>query len=185
MKKRDTIWYMCIILIIVFFIWGIIDYIFGNVDLVGDRLYIILISLLCIFTYKKLRISKTVAYFGLIPIFLHAWGNYNAVWFNIPFDHVLHFTAGIVIGMIFYNYLQLKHSKFTAAILALCITAGIGSFLEIIEFLGYIFGGEGRGIFYYGAGDVGEWSNSIKDMIMNTFGAIVGIISSIFSKRLK
>lgn len=66
---------------------------------------------------------------------------------------------------------------------------GIGAVVEISEFVGYLFAGEGEGAFQFGPGDGvaglkgtefidaigGGWINEGWDFIYNTIGILVGI----------
>ena len=79
---------------------------------------------------------------------------------GIPFDRIMHFTAGIALAFVFYQFLSksgIKTNKIALALLAIFIATGIASMTEIMEFIGYSFLGEGEGLLFYGTGDFGEW----------------------------
>lgn len=172
--RRDARHYIILGVLVVNVLWGIFDLIFGNVDFIIDRFYIAAIALAVLFCYRQLKITPFILCVGLIPVILHDIALYESH-FILPYDHYVHFTAGLAIGMVVYNYMHsIERNHLRAFLVAVCVTAGVGSFMEIIEFLGYTIGGEGGGILFYGAGDLGEWNNAVRDMIMNTFGAMVG-----------
>jgi len=174
MNKIDIISAGCVG---IFSIWAGIDVITGNIGFIADHIYLAVLSLLVLLLHRKMQLSVPIVLIGLIPIILHSIGWYHVFWLGVPFDLYLHFFSGLAIGLIFYEYMKNKNAKLKVhnAVLAVFITAGLGSFLEVFEYIGYTFGGAGTGIFFYGAGDFGEWANASKDMIANTFGAIFGV----------
>jgi hypothetical protein len=106
----------------------------------------------------------------------------------MPFDRIMHFIAVAAIAALFYQYIYSyekdKMSKFSISIISILIASGIGSLMEIIEFVGYSYLGKGEGLLFYGTGDFGEWNNLSWDLISNTFGAITSVIvMSIFYSR--
>jgi len=109
---------------------------------------------------------------------------YGDIYLGIPFDHWIHFVAGIFLGLFFYDYFsKIIKNKATVLLLSILVSAGIGSLLEIVEFVGYSYLGKGEGILFYGSGDWGEWNNMSLDLIFNTTGALAGGLI-IFIKRL-
>jgi uncharacterized membrane protein YjdF len=68
-------------------------------------------------------------------------------------------------------------------ILAVLASLGVGSVIEISEYVGFLFVGEGEGFFYFGGtGDItqkentdGAWVNSSIDMIFNLIGSLAGL----------
>ncbi len=146
------------IMTIGFICWGIFDIIIQNTDFIADRFYLAGISFLALLIYERMHISIPILLFGSLPIALHSIGWYHVVWFGLPYDHYLHFSAGLAIGLIFYESLKKTTKISTLGLFAItiCIVGGIGSFMEIFEFLGYTFFGEGGGILFYGSGDYGE-----------------------------
>ena len=75
-------------------------------------------------------------------------------------------------------------SRAIVAVLAVILACGMGTFIEITEYFGYAYLGEGEGILRFGAGDEGEWNDAVWDMICNTLGAITGAVAmALFSRR--
>jgi len=163
---------LTIVMFAFFSIWAIADIAAGRTDWIVDRFYLALISLGAFFLHKRMHLSNYALVVGLLPVIMHAFGRYEMVWFSLPYDFYLHLAAGFAIGMIFFEYFLEKKlpSRITLAVL---VTAGIGSLLEILEFTGYLVGGAGSGIFFYGTGDYGDWANAIQDMFSNTVGALL------------
>jgi uncharacterized membrane protein YjdF len=148
----------------------------GNTGFIADRLLLAGISLAAVLLHKKLQMTVYSAVIGLVPVTLHSLGWYHTYWLGIPFDLFLHFSAGFAISLILFDCLKGQClSTWHSALFAIMATAGLGSFLEIFEYLGFSYGGEGTGIFFYGAGDFGEWANATKDMIANTLGATLSV----------
>ena len=173
---------------IVFFIaWGLQAIIIKDTEFVFDRFFTAAIALAALFTYRKIKLNLPIALLSAFTLLLHHLKLYGNFYFGIPFDRIMHFTAGVTLCLIFYNYLyksKTLQNKWTVSLLAICIAAGIGSFMEIIEFVGYSFLGQGEGILFYGTGDFGEWNNLSWDLIMNTCGAILGtLIYSFWPKK--
>lgn len=159
-----------------YLLWGIIDIIRWNVDWIADRFFLALVAGLTYLFYKKLNMSNSTIIAAAVPFVLHTFGWFDLVILGLPFDHYLHFSAGLALGLIFYDYLRMTHSRWSSAALAVCIASGIGSFMEVFEFIGYSIGGEGGGILFYGAGDIGEWNNAARDMLMNTLGSMLTVL---------
>jgi len=89
--------------------------------------------------------------------------------------------------MFLYEYLKV-FNKVERIIIVLLISLGIGSLIELIEFIGYLKLGVGDGLFYYGGiGDTGVnlramdavgggWLNTMWDLVYNLFGSLLGIV---------
>lgn len=175
------VWFL-VFIIALFSVWLVSDVILGNTDVLADRILIIIIGLSLLFMHRQLRLNMPVLLFGMVPVLLHSLGWYSIVFLGIPYDHYIHFFAGAAITIVLYR--ALAKDDHSGILLAVCVTAGLGSFMEIIEFLGYKYGGAGSGILFYGAGDYGEWNNAVWDMLMNTVGALVGAVFLYLKKRL-
>jgi len=193
-KNEKTINIMFYCAMAFFFFWGISEYFNKNYDLIADRFYIVGVLVIFYYSYKIWYMDMVSVLVGLVPLLLHSWGKFGSRLFGIPFDHYLHFSAGFALALIAHKYIYTitkrkiseksqKSRIITQAgilLIVLCVVAGIGSFLEVAEFYGADYLGEGRGVWLYGAGDFGGWENSVKDMIMNTLGAFFGSIFAIF-----
>jgi len=178
---------LAICICVFFIVLGIIDMTAGRKDLMADRFFIAFLALVSFFLYKKLHMN-IIMLVGLAAVVLHSIKLYGNNYFGIPFDHYMHVVGGFACALIFYNYLNhelKKKNHLQAFFLAVCITAGLGSFMEIMEFVGYSLLGQGGGVFFYGAGDIGEWNNAAWDMINNSIGAIVASFTCFLVDILK
>ncbi|MBW3011701.1 DUF2238 domain-containing protein, partial [Candidatus Woesearchaeota archaeon] len=168
----------------VFLIWGIIELFAGN-TLAYDRLFSAAIALIAFFLYKRMKLSLAALLFGLFALVLHNAYFYGNFYFGIPFDRIMHFTAGMAVAFIFYEFMSTKKiNKWGLMFLVIFIAAGITSMMEILEFFGYHYLQGGEGIFFYGTGDFGEYNNVSWDLISNTSGAIFASLL-LFLKKYK
>jgi len=182
--KIDKVKIVIVSVFIFFTLWGIYDIIIWNKDYIADRFLFSAIAIAAFFLRKKINLTLPLTLVGLVPIVIHSIKLYGNIYFGIPYDHYMHFFAGFALAMILFNYMYHLDGKKSIHIFvfAILLSAGLGSFMEIMEFLGYAVGGEGGGLIFYGAGDFGEWNNAVRDMICNTLGATVG--SAISTKSL-
>lgn len=174
-----------IIFSLVFFLaWGFYDLATRNYHFIADRFLDAGISLAALLLYRRMHLTTPTLLVGAVPLILHSLGLYTESYFGIPFDAILHFTAGLAIAMVLSQFLLNERMPYPRAFFfAVCATAGLGSFLEIVEWLGYIYLGEGGGILFYGAGDHGGWDNAVADMICNTAGAVCGFVAALVQFR--
>lgn len=152
---------------------------------------ILVISLLFLF-YKHFRLDHFIFILIFIALLLHnfgLFGFYNNTPIYFSYDRLTHFFGGFSLSFMFLNYFKIyfNKSKQNNLILIICsilIVLGIGSIIEIIEYLGYIILGQGEGFFYFGGtGDLGvnqnqlsAWINSSFDMIFNLLGTLFGLV---------
>jgi len=188
LTRHNIIKYVSIIAVLFFIIWGIIAIITKNYEFIFDRFFSAAICLLIIFVHKRMHFKIPVLLLGLVALTLHHLKLYGNFYFGLPFDRIMHFTAVAAIAAIFYQYLyhtESKKNKLKISILSVLIAIGIASLMEIIEFVGYSFLGQGEGILFYGTGDLGEWNNLSWDLISNTLGAITAtlVLTLNYSKR--
>ncbi len=155
---------------------------------------------------KKLKIGKTE--FILINVWimthllgffgLYAWGTKL-----IQYDNIVHFVTTIVIAWVVFNFfvktfernievrkLFNKHLFFLMFLVVsiATTTAFVG---EITEFGGFLFFGEGDGLFFMGDGDYngksiyGDYTDTMDDIITNIIGAVVGAFIYYFVRYKK
>lgn len=173
MKTKDPIIITGIIAIIILLTLGITAIIQNNIQSSYDRFYSIIVILITLYLHKKINITKPAITLGAIILLAHNLGLYGNT-FILPFDYIIHLASGIFLALVFYPYFKSTHKrKLTIITLTILISIGIGSLLEIIEFIGFSFLGEGEGILLYGKGDWGEWNNVSWDLINNTIGALI------------
>jgi len=175
-----------------FILWGIYLTFTKDYELIFDKFFTAAIALTALFLYQKIKLNLPITVVSLITILLHHLKLYGNFYLGIPFDRIMHFTAGFALVLIFYHYLyhsdkRKNPNRWKISILAILIAAGAASLIEIVEFVGYSSLGEGEGLLFYGTGDFGEWNNLSWDLICNTSGAILAalIFSVIKIKKKK
>ena len=178
-KKEDLIVKWITLAGFVFFIiWGIITIIVGDTGFIFDRFFSAGLVLVLYAFYHIMRLRLGVTIVALAVLLLHHLKLYGMFILGIPFDRLMHFTAGIALALIAYDYISRRSSLKPTEVLviAVLVAAGVGAIMEIIEFVGYSFLGAGEGLLFFGKGDFGEWNNASWDLMNNLFGAIVGAI---------
>ena len=144
------------------------------------------------FLAEYFHINKTGFILINLGIALHMLGSqgfYGQTIMFLGYDKIVHFTNGLAIAYAVTNYLihtiEIKHKAKTATIifLALSVTTMLGVVMELNEFVGYVYFGEGEGVFMPGDGDVqtlygedGFYVDTMMDIIFNTIGAIAGLL---------
>lgn len=161
--------------IITFLALGIYSISVKDVEFIFDRFFSAAIVSFSLYLYKKIQIKPSVLLFGLLILIFHHLKLYGNFYFGIPFDRGIHLLAGIFLGLVFYGYFsKVIKNKAVVITFSILVSLGLSSILEIIEFVGYSFLGSGEGILFYGTGDIGEWNNTIWDMISNLLGTFLG-----------
>ncbi len=187
-KEKNLYLLFVIIFVLLIFYSNFIRVYYYILDL---SISILIISFLFLF-YKKFKLDKSIFVLIFIALLLHNFGlfgfyNNSPIYFS--YDKLTHFFGGFALNFMFLNYLKAyfnksKQDNIILAIFSILITLGVGSIIEIIEYLGYIILGQGEGFFYFGGtGDLGinqdsfsPWINSSFDMIFNLIGSLFGII---------
>jgi len=180
-----------LIAVFFFIVFGFLAVVLGNKDYVFDRFFTAGLIFFIWLLHKRFHLKLWIFIVILFAITLHHLKLYGMFFFGIPFDRIMHFTAGFAIALLVYQYIKTNcHNltKWEIFFIAIFAAAGIASMMEIIEFVGYSFLGEGEGILFYGTGDFGEWNNACWDLICNTSGALIGSLSMMFiqiKKKIK
>ncbi|MEM3126644.1 MAG: hypothetical protein QW331_01060 [Candidatus Woesearchaeota archaeon] len=129
-----------------------------------------------LYIYKKL--SLPAIFLGVLHLIVHTMNLYGLQIFTTGynFDTIIHAFGGFAGAVIFFQLIKnnLKGHYFKTAIFTITFMAvmGAGAIVEIVEYGGKIFLGEGDGLFFYGLGDYGDWGNAIQDMLFNGIGAL-------------
>jgi len=116
-------------------------------------------------------------------VILHNTHLYGSAPFGIRFDHYMHYFAGFAIAIVVDRYFYERLTKLQRFILLSLIALGLGAIGEIAEWLGYGILGSGKGFFYYGIGDEGEWRNAVLDMIFDLAGGLTMAVISFLRKK--
>ncbi|MBD3355167.1 DUF2238 domain-containing protein, partial [Candidatus Woesearchaeota archaeon] len=160
MKKsteKKIIKWIIISSFIFFFSWGLYTILTKNYEIIFDKFFTAALILTVLFLYKKINLNIPITIFSLFTLTLHHLKLYGNFYFGIPFDRIMHFTAGFTLVLIFYQFLyhserKKNPSKWKISFLSILIAAGAASMIEIVEFAGYSFLGHGEGILFYGTG---------------------------------
>lgn len=165
-----------IAVMVFFIIWGTIAIVVREVFWIFDRFFSAFLALMALVFYRRMRLSAFSLMFGLAVLIMHHLNLYGNYYFSWPFDRYMHFFGGLAVTLFFAQYLYHSQGKrgIAVAFLSVTIAAGLGAYLEIIEFVGYATFGEGEGLLFYGTGDIGEWNNISWDLISNVSGGLVG-----------
>lgn len=155
-----------------FFILLIVYRLYDEPDLFLDGLVSLLLYTFFYHYHKTFHQDSLSWFFVTFTIILHNLHLYATSPFGIRFDHYMHFIAGFTIALVFDRLLSEKMPFFKRFIIIVLCALGFGAIGEIIEWLGYGILGSGKGFFYFGIGDEGEWRNAILDTIFNGFGGI-------------
>lgn len=163
-----------------------------------DNAFTIVFLLVIYLLNSKLQLRTIDLVLLNISLLVHNLGMfafYQWNWAFIEYDNLIHFVAGFSGGYIIFYLVEqqlrkIDHQKTSEVIerhrvllaflvIALVTTFGIG--VELMEFAGFTFFGQGEGLFFYGAGDVGKFGNpleiytdTMEDIIVNLFAAIIG-----------
>jgi len=101
---------------------------------------------------------------------------YQTSFYNIPYDKIVHFFASFVITLIAYNFIEETLSKkdrrrtFLVGFIILMIGVGLGTIVEIIEYLSTIIFKETI---------VGDYINNASDLVANLLGVILALVFSL------
>jgi hypothetical protein len=172
-----------------FIVWGTYTILTKDVEFIFDRFFGAAVVLFFLLMYKKLHLSAQSIILVLLALGIHNLKLYGNVYLGLPFDRIMHFYAVFAISIAVFEFIDHCESEkcqrwWKIAFVTILVSIGIASLVEIMEFIGYSFLGEGEGILFYGTGDFGEWNNTSWDLISNSLGAIAGTIL-VSLKRLK
>lgn len=188
-QEEKIIQWMSMLTVLFFVLWGIQTLASGNTEFIFDRFFSAGIALIGFLCYRKMQLRLPVVLVGIFTLILHHLKLYGNFYFGIAFDKIMHVVAGFALALISYQYLntifQSKH-RLGLFLFSLFVAFGFASSVEIIEFVGYSFLGQGEGILFYGTGDFGEWNNLSWDLMGNMVGAILGCgVMALLSRKNK
>ncbi len=187
-KKVVWIW------IIFYVIFSLYLYLFFSIKIFDDFAVYTAILLYIVFFVKEIRMPVVSVWLfgigtlphiiGMIPFSVNneLISLYHSSIFSGNYDIMTHFIGFIffTIGFLyFYHHNQKSISKLTLFVLFFSLI-GMGTSLEILEYLGYRLFGFGWGFLAFGQGDsdliFGPWGDSITDSISNIVGIAVGFL---------
>ncbi len=190
MKKSTDIFITVLsaLLVVTLASFWIYAYTHGS-EYIYDNILGVFIVIVAYLLRKKLQLTKFIAVIGAVGLLPHMLGTFNFYTTNplgIRYDHYTHFLGAFAVSLVIYNALIKNYaiSRFNLGVLTFLSTMGLSALVEISEFLGWIFLGEGQGMFFFGgagdstiiAGVASEWFNASMDLVFNSLGAIIGII---------
>lgn len=146
-----------------------------------------------------------------VALLLHNMGSfgwYNWEWGFMAYDNIVHFVGALVAAWIIFNFVssklhiikhhRVKHTvvdehKVVFIFLVMASVAMMGTFVEIVEFGGFVFLGPGEGMFFTGSGDGGysiddfelQYRDTMEDIILNTIGSVAGVLLFYFMRYRK
>ena len=102
-------------------------------------------------------------------VFTGGYPLYQTHLWIIPYDKIVHFSGSFIMALIFFGYLrsvlkeEFQNRTVVLGILAILLTIGMGSMVEVIEFLATLL---------FKTTLVGDYINNAGDLVTNTFGAL-------------
>jgi hypothetical protein len=191
MKKDKILSYLTHLFLLVFFIIYLTQ---KNYEFVGYTAITLALLWIMLYIYKKYNLPFIVLLGFVVWVVLHMFGgtdiNGARVYgimlidligpplFILRYDQLVHFYCYLVVGTILYHITKQYVKKIDPMVLFLVISAsiGIGSLNEIAEFTMVLLL-ENTG--------VGDFYNASLDLVFNTIGAIVGVLTANYYNHKK
>jgi len=185
--------------ILIFLVMIPIAYLNGVYGWIPDIAVFVFVTLFYYWMYDTFRMTMPIFTFLIIAHILHAGGIFGWYYVSpvpIRWEIVTHLAGGFAFSLLIFRWMeQWLEKKFTKktwlVIIGIFLAAtGIGAVVELSEFVGYLFAGEGEGAFQFGPGDGvagkegtelidalgGGWINEGWDFVFNTGGILVGMV---------
>ena len=171
-KKQKSAKIMAIVVIIALILLMVKNH-FNNRDKLILDVAVSCITIIILYkNYKRLNLTNLSFGLALFAFLLHNLDIYDKYFLMLKFDHYMHFVGGFAVASIFDRLMHEKMRLGKRWFFLLMLSLGIGAAYEMMEYAGYVFLGEGPGMFFYGLGDEGQWHNAILDLVFNSIGAI-------------
>jgi len=203
-KKEKLAIYLVFLLFYIFF--AIYNFVNGSQWLIDNVVGIVLLTFVY-FINKWLKLGKFGFIMFNVALLTHnlgTFGFYSWTYKIFAYDNIVHFLNALVGSYIVFNFVARKlhirknqRVKYTVVdehkaimiFLVIASVAMLGTVVEIIEFLGFMYLGPGEGMFFFGTGDsandgtiAGEYIDTMTDIIVNTFGTIIGVMLYYYHK---
>lgn len=196
-KKEKLIIY--IIFMIVYILFSVYNYLLRS-QWLFDALISMAFLTLVFFVAKWFKMQKPGFILFNLALLSHNLGSfdfYAKTWGIFGYDNFVHLFASLVAGYILFNFIARKlhikknktchetvvdEHKWVIIILVIAAVAMLGTFIELVEFGGFMFLGQGEGLFFTGSGDVtpddlaGQYTDTMSDILVNTVGSIIGVL---------
>lgn len=183
MKTKNTIKTYAVVTIIALILLFVKDHFNGKDKLILDTLVSCATIIFLYKYYKNFNLTKLSFVLVCIAFLMHNLDIYDKYFWILKFDNYMHFVGGFAVTSVFDRLMFEKMPTAKRYFFLVMLTLGIGSVYEMMEYSGYLFLGNGPGMFYYGLGDEGQWNNAIKDLCFNSLGAIFYcVFRSLFPK---
>lgn len=147
------------------------------------------------FTFKA--IDYVILHLGFLVHNLGAFGAYSLELDYLEYDNIVHFISSAATAYLLFKAIwqqlhkinrqhHLKtiadHHRLLVFGLVVGATLSLGLVVELLEYFGFIYFGEGEGILFYGAGDSDkvalfpptQYADTVGDIITNMLGALAG-----------
>ncbi|MBW3019418.1 hypothetical protein KY329_04515 [Candidatus Woesearchaeota archaeon] len=168
---------------------------------IPDIIFFTALTIFYYFTFDTWRLNVPILTIIILGHITHAMGVFG--WYNISpipiaWERVTHLLGSFSFGLLSFRFLSqwLTKNLFTRKnmlilIAILFMSIGIGAFVEMTEFWGYLSVGEGdNGALFFGAGDGvaglqgeelinvmgGGWINEGWDMTFNLIGILAAML---------
>jgi uncharacterized membrane protein YjdF len=167
---------------------------------VYDNIIAIMFLTFMFLVNKWLKLGKLGFILFNIALLSHnlgTFGFYNWEFGLLGYDNVVHLLGSLVAAYIIFNFVARKlHIKARERVrytvvdehkaififLVIASVAMLGTVVELVEFIGFIYFGPGEGILFVGAGDsgneedaAGQYLDTMGDIAVNTIGTIIGV----------
>jgi hypothetical protein len=197
-KKEKIIIYL--VFLQIFILLFVYNFFVGSQWMVDNLIGIGLLTFM-FFINKWLKVGKIGFALFSIALLIHNLGTfdfYSWSWGILAYDNVVHLTNAMVGAYIFFNFIARKlhvkknqRVKFTVVdehkvifvFLVIASVAMLGTVVEIIEFLGFMYLGPGEGMLFFGPGDSGKsddaagiYTDAMSDIMVNLLGSIIGAL---------
>lgn len=140
--------------------------------------YILVLLPLFISTYflrKRIKLHLPIFVLVSLLFIMHCAGGilsfggvrlYDTYFWLIKYDNIMHFFGSFILVFVVYS-LMFNRTKENLFVKLALIAMGVGTIVEIIEFIAVNF---------IGITGVGDYFNNALDLVMNTLGALLGAL---------
>lgn len=207
-KKESLIIY--IIFVLVFVISAIYNFIVKS-QWFFDNIFAMLLLTAVFFLAEWFEIGKKefiLLNFALVVHNLGAFGFYNLNKGIFNYDTLVHLLLSFITAYILFNFFVQKlhirkHKRVRFSIidehkviiifLVISSVIMLGTIVEIVEFFGFMYLGNGEGMFFTGAGDVdltkddiaSQYKDTMEDILTNILGSTLGVLIYYFASYRK
>jgi hypothetical protein len=166
----------------------------GNTEFVYYDLVILPLIIFAYYTHKSLKVHFFVLSLLYLVFFMHMAGGtiyiqgvrlYDIPFLFLKYDNLVHFIGSFTAVFVSYSlvepYVSRKtpHRDWFVLMILLLVAAGVGTLVEMVEFVGVIF-------ILDAAKGVGGYFNNTLDLLVNFCGALTGgfVILQYHNKKL-